>query len=135
MRTINYTYALTLLLVAAACSGNRGKSPDGKVKTETMTVASTMVDCIGVGVQRCLVVKPEGTYDWELFYDRIDGFEYEPGYEYVLSVYKRHVELPPADGPSVRYVLDRVLSRQMKQSQGLPDTSGLSEAIRHRDNE
>ncbi|MCD8173702.1 MAG: DUF4377 domain-containing protein [Alistipes sp.] len=135
MKTFNYICAATVLLSAAACSNNHGKSPDGRVKTETMTVASTMVDCIGVGVQRCLVVKPEDTYDWELFYNWIDGFEYEPGYEYVLSVYKQHVELPPADGPTMRYVLDRVLSKQKKQSRDLPDTSGISEAIRHRDNE
>ncbi len=48
---------------------------------------------------------------WQLFYDPIDGFAYEPGYEYVLRVAERNVPNPPADGSSVAYRLVRIVSK------------------------
>lgn len=127
---LKWISALAALICLAACSSTPRRSPDSKVRTETLTVASRMVDCVGVGVRRCLVVKEGRSSDWELFYDWIDGFEYEPGYEYVISVYRREIDVPPADGSNLKYVLDRVISRQMKESKNLPDTSRLVEALK-----
>ena len=45
-----------------------------------VTVGPQRVDCVGSAPQLCLVV------DNELFYDEIDGFEHEAGYEYRLRI-------------------------------------------------
>ncbi len=73
--------------------------------TTTVTVGPEMQPCTGVGEQECLVV------DGELFYDSIEGFDYEPGFEYVLEIRTENVDNPPADASSIRYILVREVSR------------------------
>jgi heat shock protein HslJ len=60
---------------------------------------------------KCMQVKnaPEG--EWEFFYDQIEGFTYEPGFEYELRVNKVEVANPPADGSSLRYELVAVVNK------------------------
>ena len=53
--------------------------------TVQITVAPKTSYCVGVAPMDCLVV------DGELFYDEISGFNYEPGFEYVLGV-KKYIE-------------------------------------------
>ncbi|BAO56233.1 DUF4377 domain-containing protein [Nonlabens marinus] len=47
----------------------------------------------------------------ENFYGYIDGFNYEYGYNYLLSVNVFEVQNPSADGSSLRYELARVISK------------------------
>ncbi len=53
---------------------------------------------------------------WNRFYDNIQGFNYELGYEYLLKVAKENIETPPADGISIRYTLIKVLSKNKAPS-------------------
>ncbi|MCC8035709.1 MAG: DUF4377 domain-containing protein [Rikenellaceae bacterium] len=115
---------LAFALFAAACAGNRSRPNGG---TEVWTVASEMVDCIGVGPQKCLLIKPPGETRWQFLYGGISGFDYEPGFEYVISVHRIRVENPPMDASSVLYVLDRVISKERKDSEAIPDTSHMFE--------
>ncbi len=62
-----------------------------------MYIDSETVECVGVAPTTCLQVKFDKEAEWELFYDSIDGFEYEPGFEYELLITKTDVEDPPAD--------------------------------------
>ncbi|MCD7976580.1 MAG: DUF4377 domain-containing protein [Tannerellaceae bacterium] len=87
---------------------------------ENLVVASSTVDCIGVGPQKCLLVKSEGETDWTFLYSGIEGFNYQPGYEYLLKVRKEEVENPAADQSSIRYVLVKEISREMKTSENMP---------------
>ncbi len=91
--------------------------------TEKMTIASETRDCVGVGPQDCLLVKMDGQTDWEYFYSSIDGFIYEPGYEYVLEIKKEQVENPAADQSSIRYILVKEVSKTQKTSENLPPAS------------
>ena len=68
----------------------------------TYTVASKTSDCYGIVRQMCMFVKEGDVQEWNLFYSRIEGFEYEEGYEYVLKVKKTTLENPPADSSSIR---------------------------------
>jgi hypothetical protein len=43
--------------------------------------------------------------EWELFYGRIEGFTFEPGYTYKLRVRVTPVESVAADASSLRYEL------------------------------
>lgn len=52
-------------------------------------VASKQVDCVGAGPQKCLLVKENKDENWTYLYDNIQGFNYEPGYEYELIIKKR----------------------------------------------
>lgn len=53
-----------------------------------------------------------GTENWTYFYSNITGFEYEPGFVHELKVLKTKVDNPPADGSSISYVLDEIISTQ-----------------------
>ena len=78
---------------------------------KTLFVGPEQVDCVGVAPQKCLLVKETPDADYTFFYDSIDGFEWEAGYEYELLVRVTEVENPPADGSSLRYELVEIVSK------------------------
>ena len=90
-----------------------------KENVSIVTVGSERVSCTGVAPMECMVV------DGELFYDNIEGFEYEEGYVYSLEVEQIFKDEPvPADSASWYYELIDVIS---KTSPGdLLDISGTS---------
>jgi heat shock protein HslJ len=69
------------------------------------------VDCEGEGPQTCYLVKENREDEWSLYYFEIDGFEYEPGYEYELIVSENNVENPPAGGSSINWTLEEVVNK------------------------
>ncbi|MFD4356334.1 DUF4377 domain-containing protein [Nocardia sp. NPDC058518] len=73
-----------------------------------MFVAAEQVDCQGVAPMRCMQVRYSPDEPWQLFYDGITGFTYEPGYTYELLVRVDPVQNPPADHSSLRYDLIQV---------------------------
>ncbi|MCD8261155.1 MAG: DUF4377 domain-containing protein [Bacteroides sp.] len=75
---------------------------------------------MGVVPMKCLLVKKESHSDWEYFYDDIEGFTHEPGYEYVIQVRRENVVEPPADQSNLKYVLIKEISKTKKESEGLP---------------
>ncbi len=83
--------------------------PEEDVKT--LFVAAERVECVGVAPMMCLQVREDPADEWQLFYDEIEGFEYEAGFEYELAVREETVENPPADGSSVRTILVAVVSK------------------------
>lgn len=87
--------------------------------TEKITIASRQGDCVGVAPQKCLLVKMGETEEWTFFYDQIEGFTYEPGYEYVLEIKKDKIDNPPADHSSMKYTLVKEISKEKKNSEGL----------------
>ncbi|MEV0332784.1 DUF4377 domain-containing protein [Nocardia sp. NPDC050717] len=78
---------------------------DATDDTVRMYVAPEQADCVGVAPMRCLQVRYTPEEQWQLFYDSITGFTYEPGYLYELTVRVTPVENPPADHSSQRYDL------------------------------
>jgi hypothetical protein len=69
------------------------------------------VPCVGEGARECLQVRERSDAPWQLFYDYIEGFAYEPGFRYVLRIAERPIPNPPADASSAAYRLLRVISR------------------------
>lgn len=110
-KSIAILFSIVLLL--GACSSEN---------TEKLTVASQQGDCVGVAPMKCLLVKKEGQTAWEFFYNSIEGFNYEPGYEYVLEVKVENVESPAADQSSLKYILVKQISKEQKTSENLPQT-------------
>ena len=83
---------------------------------EKWIIASEQADCTGVAPMKCLMIKNSTEKDWTYFYDHIDGFNYEAGYEYELLVQKSTIENPAADASSEKYRLIKILKKEKKQS-------------------
>lgn len=77
----------------------------------TLFVAPQRVPCVGVGPQSCLRVREPSQAEWGLFYDSIEGFAFEPGFEYELRVRISRVKNPPADASSLAYRLIRLVRK------------------------
>lgn len=75
-------------------------------------VAAQKVDCTGVMPQKCYYIKIDDAKEWTYFYDEIEGFQHEKGFEYILEVEQEKIENPPADGSSIRYKLIKIVSKK-----------------------
>ena len=53
-----------------------------------------------------------GHSDWNYFYDKIEGFDYEQGFVYNIRARKLNIENPPADASSTKYILVSVGSKE-----------------------
>lgn len=78
---------------------------------KTLYVGPELVDCTGVAPQQCMQVRETPDGEWLLFYDQIEGFTYEPGFEYELVVSVQQVPNPPADASSLKYTLVEEVSK------------------------
>lgn len=78
-----------------------------------MKLSSAMA--MGVVPQSFLLTKPayqaSSQRDWEYRYSGIEGFNYEPNYEYTLLIKNTPVINPSADGSSVRSELIEILEK------------------------
>lgn len=60
-----------------------------------------------------LKIRENNETDWFIIpIDGINGFVYQEGFSYTLSVEKTHLGNPPSDGMSVRYELIEILSKE-----------------------
>ncbi|MBO9584820.1 MAG: META domain-containing protein [Flavobacterium sp.] len=77
-----------------------------------MFVKENKVSCQGVGPMECLQVKYGNDKEWQLFYDHIEGFNFEKGnrYEIVVTRTKRPQPIP-ADASSYQYKLKSIVSK------------------------
>jgi len=92
-------------VVVVACG------PAGGPVEKTIYVGPRQVDCVGVAPQKCLLIKENPEDDWTMYYDSIQGFDYEPGYEYELRITEEEIENPPADASSIRWTLVELVSK------------------------
>lgn len=86
------------------------------ITEKTIWVNSTLHDCIGLTPKTCMQIQENDTIDqtkWELFYDEIKGFNYEPGYIYRLKISEANLDMKtiPADQSSKAYTLLEVLEK------------------------
>lgn len=99
---------LTLLFVAVLLANTCNRQN----QTETILVKESKVPCTGVAPMQCMQVKHEKDTAWTLFYDNIEGFDYQEGYQYKLLVSVTKVENPPADAADLNYKLEKVLEKK-----------------------
>lgn len=111
-------------------------------ETKTLFVGPELVDCTGVAPQKCLQVKEDPDGEYQFFYSNIEGFTFEPGYEYELLVSVETVANPPADGSSLRYTLIEVVNKMpvatvepAEAAAGLEGTRWLLESLAGPDGE
>lgn len=107
---MNMKRYLLLLLLAAFAFTACDKNDDYEVRE--WTIASQLGIAHGSHtLQPVLLVKTNNDTSWRAVYSGIEGFDYEPGYEYRLRIMATQLSDPPQDGSSVRYTLLEQLSK------------------------
>ncbi|MGL4331512.1 MAG: DUF4377 domain-containing protein [Bacteroidales bacterium] len=110
-----FAAALSMVIIASCATKNSTQ----KENIERMEINSQLIDCMGVAPMKCMQVKyldrtGEDKENWNTMYGGIEGFEYEPGYVYVLEVEKEVLDpkTVPADASTIRYKLVKVISKE-----------------------
>jgi heat shock protein HslJ len=86
-------------------------APVAGPETMKLYIGPAQVDCVGVGPMKCLLARESPDAPYTLFYDSIEGFTYEAGFNYELGVTKTPIANPPADASNVRYTLNEVVAK------------------------
>ncbi len=97
----NYFTAVLCVLVIVSCSKNE----------KTIYVSDAKADCTGVAPQKCLQIKEKQSDEWTYYYDAIEGFDYEEGYNYKIKVEVSKIDNPPADASSEKYTLVEIIEK------------------------
>ncbi|WP_341225678.1 DUF4377 domain-containing protein [uncultured Arcticibacterium sp.] len=114
------TLSIAILAVFSSCATSSSSSSTSKATT-TSTEAVYWVngkksDCVGVGKKDCLEIQKgniKNANNWKLFYDSIDGFNYEEGYVYKLLVKEENSLKPVAADASLKnYKLLKVMQKE-----------------------
>lgn len=105
-----------IVSVMVSCNSEEKSEVENTPLTETWWINSAKVDCMGVGPMTCFQIQKSESIEsdkWELFYDQIEGFSYEPGNLYQVNVEITEKPKPiPADASSLSYKLVEVLSKE-----------------------
>lgn len=77
------------------------------------TIDAQKAKCEGITTSMCILVKKQTDKDFNLFYDKIEGFNYEEGFVYTIWV-KETLKTPPipADASIYNYTLVKVASKK-----------------------
>jgi len=121
-------FLITFFISAIALSTCEN-NPSEKTAETILFVNSSKVDCTGVGKMKCLQIQESetSTNDWKNFYGDIEGFDYEPGYIYKLSVKKEKLDpaTVPADASTLKYSLVKVIEKNIDKKMRLNDIWAL----------
>ena len=96
--------ALASLVIGGALAGCSESSD-----TTRLWIGPERVECEGVAPMMCLQVAESEDGDYQLFYDTIEGFNYQEGTSYVIDVSITEIENPPADASSLQYTLVKIV--------------------------
>lgn len=111
MRSVVFAAAASFGLLAG-CQSNDLATEGGN--RQLLYVHDALVECVGVVPMQCMQVRNDPAGDWSYFYSNIEGFTYEHGYRYTLSIDVFDIANPPADASSKRYVLVDVLEKSKR---------------------
>lgn len=110
---------LMILGIFLSCSKD---NKDHQAQTIEMRINHFQGTGFAVGPVLTLLVQEGdniGTDNWSRFYSNIQGFNYEPGTIYNLSVKVEPIDKPPLDGSSEKYTLLKVISTQKVDNETL----------------
>ena len=105
---------LVVLLIQTSCQTKKKFDQHGINNPQKLFINHHKAVCTGEGERLCFLAKENQEQEWEYFYNSIEGFEYEWGYEFELLVSKSTIDNPPADGSSLNYRLVKVISKMAK---------------------
>ena len=109
---MKYISVLIALLSILSCNSPRGASSSKRTtKPIEVIVASYKVKCAALTEQNCFLIKLKPEDEWTYYYNDLDGFDYEEGFEYVLSVKKIRGSNTITDASDFKYELLEVISK------------------------
>lgn len=122
-------FLLTFFISAIALSTCDNNSSE-KIAETILFVNSSKVECTGVGKMQCLQIQESETFKpngWKNFYGNIEGFEFEPGYIYKISVKKEELDpaTVPADASTLKYSLVKVIEKNRDEKMRINDIWAL----------
>lgn len=108
-------FILFISIISFAQTANKKASKKQTLppNTQVWTINAERAQCEGATTMQCLLVKKQGGKFFELFYDKIEGFDYEEGFTYVIWV-KEEMKTPPipADASIYNYILVKIVSKK-----------------------
>lgn len=115
---------ISVFSFAQKSSTTSKKKTNTNKDTQLWIIDAQKAKCEGVTTSMCLLVKKPGDKDFNLFYDAIEGFEYEGGNEYKILV-KRIAKTPPipADASAYTYQLVKIVSKKKVEGFIQPTTN------------
>ena len=128
MNKIITAFALIAVILASACSDDE---PKDAIKEIKMSVSSETTYSYVNGseqlVECMLVMSEDNPGVWEpLRLNGIEGFTYEKGHEYYLSVKRRKLANPSADGSDRTYSLIRILDDRYVTEHEIPTETPIT---------
>lgn len=99
---------LSFLLVAI---GSFAAESEAKIGTEILSVSDQKAKCGFTGRNDCLRVKRVEEENFQIFFQKIERFEFVPGYFYVLEVYAPNAENGSGNNINKNYRLIKILAR------------------------
>jgi heat shock protein HslJ len=105
-----FLWLLILLLVLSLAACEQLGSVD-QARPKTIYVASQMVDCEAQSPRTCFLVKENPDEQWRVWNDAIDGFQFEPGFEYELIVSESEIDDPTSAGTAVSWSLTEIVEK------------------------
>ena len=111
-----------IAIICIGCENNMKK------KTTTFWVNSAKVDCAGVSQMQCLQIKRSKEGNWENFYQKIEGFTFEPGFIYTIEVTVDSLPTKDihADASALKYNLVKIHTKEQDRRLRLHDIWVLS---------
>lgn len=103
-------FGLAAIVLLTGCAIKMPQTSDGSDNMQ-LKILHYRQPCQGVGIQLCYLVG-ENVDTAEFFYNSIEGFEYEWGYNYTLLVEKRIIDKPMADASSFSFRLIKQISKE-----------------------
>src|SRR4051794_33557699 len=97
-----YSGVFCLLFLAAECAPVNLPRDEESI----LLVYHYKVPCVGENVQWCYRIKKNDS-EPQFLHDRIEGFEYEWGYNYTISVETVNINNPQSDLSSFKYKLKK----------------------------
>jgi hypothetical protein len=107
-RLFQFLFLGLVMLTITQCSVQTSEN----TAIKTLFVSAETRECSnGAGKMQCMLVREKPTDEWQYFYNNIDGFNYERGYDYTLTVSTVKIANPPADASSIKYTLIKQISK------------------------
>ncbi|HSO88069.1 MAG TPA: DUF4377 domain-containing protein [Draconibacterium sp.] len=110
---MKYILILATIIVLSCCATQKQTTTNPQI----YWVNSLKVSCTGVAPMQCLQVQKNESIEkgkWQNFYSTIEGFKFEAGYVYKLSLTEEKINplQVPVDGLSIKYTLVEVLEKK-----------------------
>lgn len=109
--TVYWRFILVIFSLLSACSDREQRLFPEFTGRKSLLVNDHQVDCEGLYPTKCLLIKDHPDEEWRYHYGGIEGFDYDPGFIYLLEVNIVNVPDPLQDQASFYYELVKVVSK------------------------